>query len=566
MNRTKSVLLLLSTLVLASCGGGGNGQPTSQADPDEIGYNYTDPTKPIIKTKGAVKFNVTAPKNSMALDYNQMLVFQNLENQTNVEVKYTNLSESQYATQKQLILADTKNLPDALYHAGFTNKELIQYGTNRKTIAAIDEYLKYMPNLTRIFASRPDIKAALTAPDGHIYSFPRVEEMGLKQYPNLLFINKEWVGKLIDEHKLSFDLTKDALVDGLKLKRSELKEVLSYFKSMDMNGNGQASDEIPMSFVTGNWQGNESDFISSFGLPENTSHKVLKNDEVYFSVTDPLWRKAVDEISEWRREGLIETPAFEDNQDTFLSKGKVNSQGYERLGCFYWWEMETVISAEQQKNYIVMQPLVDDATNKQYVGVSNELEVEKGQIVVFNKAANKEILMTYFDRFYEPYTSAQLNYGPIGIVFDEKLDSNNKLVTKEVPAGTTVDELRLKNAPMGALCLTQNEWDNYVNMEPRAQLRLDRLEKYEKPHTIPGLKGFPNISYTVEEINTLARYEQGFGDLIASTYIRWVLADNPISDSDWNKFQSDLTKAGIEQIRKVNQDGYNRYLAQLGGK
>ena len=562
MNR-KVLFTMLPAMLLTACGGGGSGQRSNPSNTDlsDAGFNYSDPDKPILPELGGVTFNVTAPKNSLALDYNEMLVFKNLEKQTNVKVNYTNLSESQYQTQKQLILADTRNLPDALYHAGFTNKELVQYGTNRKSIVAIDEYLQYMPNLRRILTARPDIKSALSTPDGHIYSLPRVEEMGLKAYPNLLFINKEWVSKLIDANALDFTINKADLVDGFKLKRSELKKVLTEFKNRDMNGDGSNSDEIPMSFVAGNWQGNESDFIASFGVPENTSHKILVNDKVTFTVQDSKWRKAVSEVATWVHDGLIETAAFEDGQDRFLAKGKVDSRGYERLGCFYWWEMETVISPEQQENYIVMQPLVDDETNKQYVGISNELEVEKGEIVVFNKTANKEVLLAYFDRFYEPYTSAQLNYGPIGIVFEEKLDENNKLVTAQVPEGKTVDELRLKNAPMGALCLTKNEWDNYVNMEPRAVLRLQRLEKYEKPYTIEGLTSFPNISYSLEEINELAKYEQGFSDLIASTYTKWVLAGTEVSDTDWNTFQTNLEKAGMEKIRKVNQTGYDRFKA-----
>lgn len=561
MKKNHLMLLPLVTLLLTGCGGNKNRKQDKSAE--EIGYNYTDPTKPIVKDKNQVSYDVTGPKNSLALNYNEMLIFQNLENQTNVVVRYNNLSEGQYETQKQLILADRDNLPDALYHAGFTNKELVQYGSNRKTIVAIDEYLQYMPNMTRILTARPDIRAALESPDGHIYSLPRIEEMGLKSHPNLLFINKQWIGKLIDENRLSFNLEKSALVDGLKLKRSQLKEILGQFKSLDMNGNGSSSDEIPMSFVSGNWQGNQSDLFSSFGFPENADHKTIINNQTTFTVQNPLWRKAASEIALWVKDGLIETAAFEDGQDAFLAKGKVDSAGYERLGCFYWWEMETVISAQEQANYICMQPLVDDDTNKQYVGVSNLQEVEKGEIVVFSKTANKEVLLTYFDRFYEPYTSAQLNYGPIGIVFEEQLDANNKLVTAPVPEGKTVDELRLKNAPMGALCLTQNEWDHYVNMEPRAVLRLQRLDAYEKPYTVENVKGFPNISYTVNEINELAKYEQGLSDLIASNYTKWMIGGKAITDDEWNKFQSDLVKAGLETVKQINQTGYERYLASV---
>ena len=49
-----------------------------------------------------------------------------------------------------------------------------------------------MPNFSKILEERPDIRAQLTSEDGKIYTLPRVEEMGLLQNPNLLFLNKNW--------------------------------------------------------------------------------------------------------------------------------------------------------------------------------------------------------------------------------------------------------------------------------------------------------------------------------------------------------------------------------------
>ncbi len=563
----KLILTALTTAALVStltaCGGSTGSNSDFDPYNNDIGYQWTDTSAPILNADNNIKFKITSSKNSLALDYNDMLVFKNLKEETNVNVNWNNLSESAYATQKSLLLSNPNNYPDAIYHAGFTNKELIQYGTSRNVIIAIDEYLEFMPNFKAILDSRPDIKSALQSPDGHIYSLPRVEEMGLKSYPNILFINKEWLGKLIDANVLSFNLSKDDLKDGLKLTRNQYKEVLKYFKNMDMNGDGTTSDEIPLSFVHGNWQGNESDLIASFGIPENADHKALVNGKVVFTVQDTKWRNAISELAGWVKDGLIETAAFEDSQDTFLAKGKVNSKGFEKLGSFYWWEMETVISESEQENYITMQPLVDDATGKQYVGKSNLLEVEKGECVIFNKCEYKEVLLTYLDRFFDPYVSAQINYGPIGIVYEEELNADGMLVNKPLPEGTTTDELRLKNAPLGMIYLSYDQWENNVVMEPRAQLRLDRLEKYVKPYTYEGMEGFPNISYTLSEINSLARYETNLGDVINSYFMEWMLQGSAITDAQWTEFQNKLNKAGIEEVKKINQDGYDRYLAGM---
>ena len=562
--KNKSILTALSFITILSLVGCNSNPQTDDFDPknNNIGYQWEDPTKPILKEANEeVSFRIISSKNSLALDYKDMDVFKNLAKSTNVSPKWDNIAESAYDTQKSLILSSPARYPDAIYHAGFSNKELIQYGTSRKVLCPIDEYLEYMPNFKDILTKRPDIKAALQSPDGHIYSLPRIEEMGLKAYPNILFINKAWVSKLIDENKLSFSLSKESLKDGLKLTRNQYKEILTKFKELDMNGNGSKNDEIPLSFVHGNWQGNESDLIASFGIAENADHKTIINDEVKFTCQDTKRRKAISELSSWVKNGLIEEAAFEDGQDTFLAKGKVNSQGVEKLGSFYWWEMETVISESEQKNYIVLQPLVDDETNKQYVGVSNLQEVEKGECVIFNKAKYKEVLLTYFDRFFEPYTSAQINYGPIGIVYEEQLTDSGMLVNKELPKGMTTDEVRLKNAPLGVVYLSEETWKTKVVMEPRAVLRLERLNSYVKPYTYEGATSFPNISYTLEEINKLATYETNLGDVINSQFIKWMTSGNPISDEEWESFQNKLTKAGVEEVKRINQAGYDRYLA-----
>lgn len=560
MKKNTLALLALPLLLLSSCNSAAN--VNTEEDYERLGYQYADPSKPIVTEKDSVSFNITSPKNALADNYNDMKVFKDLNDSTNVKIEWKNLTESAYAEQRTTIMANKKNYPDAIYHGGFNAKELIQYGSSRKIFVAIDEYLQYMPNFKAILERRPDVKSAISSPDGHIYSLPRVEEMGLKEYPNILFINKEWVGKLIDSGDITF-LSKADLVDGLKLKRSQYKQILQLFKNKDMNGNGATNDEIPLSFVHNNWQGNESDLLASFGIAENIDHKTIINGQIVFTLQQDQWRNAVSEISSWVKDGLIEKAAFEDSQDKFLAKGKVDSKGYEKLGSFYWWEMETVISESQQENYIVVEPLIDDATNKQYVGVANNLEIEKGECVVFSQCKYKEILLTYLDRFYDPYTSAQINYGPIGIVYEEELDANGKLVNKPIPAGMTADELRLKYAPMGCIYLSQNEWENYVTMEPRAQLRLQRLNDYVKKYKYEGAQSIPNINYTLDELNQLANVETSLATTIKDRFMNWLLDGNGISDSDWNAFQSKLNQLGINTVIEINQRGYERYLQGL---
>ncbi len=155
--------------------------------------------------------------------------------------------------------------------------------------------------------------------------------------------------------------------------------------------------------------------------------------------------------------------------------------------------------------------------------------------------------------------SAQINYGPIGIVYEEELDEKGMLVQKELPEGVTTDELRLQNAPLGIIYLGEYAWNNVVHMEPRAQLRLERLTAYVTPYVPENVKPCPNLQFTLEELNTLTNYETNYNDYVRTNVIRWLL-NGGVSDSDWESFQKDLSgKVNLDGIREVYQAAYDRY-------
>ena len=169
--------------------------------------------------------------------------------------------------------------------------------------------------------------------------------------------------------------------------------------------------------------------------------------------------------------------------------------------------------------------------------------------------------MQYFDRFYDPVVSAQINYGPIGIVYEEETDASGMLVQKPVPEGMTTDELRLQNAPLGIIYLSDYAWNNVVRMKPRAQLRLERLGLVATPFVPEGVKPCPNLQFTLEELNTLSNYETNLNDYIRTNLINWLLKGG-VTDAQWDAFQNDLAgKCRIDELQKVYQDAYDRFVS-----
>ena len=550
------VLLLAMVLSLAACGGKtetkqeGAGIDSLVAD---YGFQWTDTSAPIVNEKGAEElvFTIYSSKNASALDYNDMKIMQDLYESTNVNVFWENVSESVYSQQKNLIFGNADDRPDAIYHAGMSAGEIIKYA-KRKVLVPISDYLEYMPNFSKILEERPDIKAQLiNVEDGKIYSLPRIEEMGLLQSPNLLFLNKVWAQAAIEAGAVK-GLTAADLKDGINITAAQMEQILTYFRDNDMNGNGNAGDERHLSFVHNNWQGNQCDLYGMFGLNDNLEHRVVVDGKITYTVQDVRFKEATNFIANWVSKGLIDQVSFEQSQDNFLANGK----GLETYGAFYWWESETVVS--NPENYIVCNPLIGP-NGDQTICVSNNPEVGTGEVIIFSDCANVEVLLAYFDRFYDPVISAQINYGPIGIVYEEETDASGMLVQKPVPEGMTTDELRLQNAPLGIIYLSDYAWNNVVRMEPRAQLRLERLGLVATPFVPEGVQPCPNLQFTLEELNTLSNYETNLNDYIRTNLINWLLKGG-VSDAQWDAFQNDLTgKCRIEDLQKVYQDAYDRY-------
>ena len=559
MKKYIALLLIFATLLsLTACGSDAKTDDKKAASSvdslvADYGFQWTDPNAPILNDKGAeeLSFRIYSSKNASALDYNDMKIMQDLFTATNVTVNWENVSESVYAQQKNLIFGNTDNRPDAIYHAGMSAGEIIKYA-KRNVLVPISDYLEYMPNFSKILEERPDIKAQLVnSEDGKIYSLPRVEEMGLLANPNILFLNKNWAAEAIQAGAVS-GLTEADLVDGISLTAQQLEDLLRYFKDNDMNGNGKADDERPLSFVYNNWQGNQCDLYGMFGLNDNLEHRVIVDGKVTYTITDERFKEATNFLANWVTEGLIDKVSFEISQDNFLANGK----GSETYGAFYWWESETVVS--NPENYIVCAPVIGP-NGGQTACVSNNPEVGTGEVVVFSSCKNFQVLLSYLDRYYDPMISAQINYGPVGIVYEEELDANGKLVQKPLPEGVTSDELRLQNSPLGIIYLSDYAWNNVVNMEPRAQLRLERLESFVKPYIAENVKPCPNLQFTLEELNTLSNYETNLNDYVRTNLIGWLLKGG-VSDEAWEAFQKDLNgKCNLGGIQAVYQAAYDRY-------
>ncbi|GIN07026.1 sugar ABC transporter substrate-binding protein [Shouchella clausii] len=530
--KKRATCLLVSVIALSACNNESSNQENNNAE--KVEFNETG--LPLVDEGVDVSLQFVSPKSALAPNFGEMTIFKEIENMTNVHINWNNIPGDGYAERKNLMLA-SNDLPDAFYNAGFSDYDLVRYGRDGAIIPLEGLIEEYAPNLQKILDERPELLAVLTAPDGHIYSLPRVEEMGLVPFANFTAINQAW----LDEVGLEKPETLD-----------ELREALRAFREHDVNGSGKADEGLSFTPNDG-FQGYLGDFFAAFGLPDNPNKLVVKDGEVIFTAVQNEYKEAIAYFHEWFAEGLIDQEVFTHDTGQFLAKGK---QDPNPLGAFIFWEIESVVGLERAEDYVLLGPLEGPNGDRMY-GRSNHHEHHRGAFVITSANENPELTMRWVDQLYDPHLSAQINWGPIGDIYEE--DENGMLVNKELPEGITMGEFREKVAPMGPSVVLEEHFGTVVDMEPRAKQRLQDIETYYADFIWE--ESYPNVFMNEEELDRLHFLEADLMDVVERNYARWLMEGGV--EEEWEAYVNQLYEMGLEEWLQIRQDAYDRYYEQM---
>lgn len=544
----KKVNALLATgmslaLVLSACSkSGSDSKPsTSPASNAASPSSNINPTGfPIVKDKVTLK--AVSAKAPLAPNFGEMEIVKRIEQTTNVHIDWDNIPQADFNQKRNLLLA-SGSLPDVIFNAGFTDPEIVKYAKDGTIVPLNDIIDKYMPNVKKILDQKPELKAFLTAPDGKIYTMPGGEELGfgregIGSNPNFLFINKAWLDKL-----------------GLKMPTTldEYYNVLKAFKEKDPNGNGKP-DEIPLTFINGFWTGDIGYLFGAFGLPDKTyqpgdntyiEHLNVKDGKVVFAATEPAYKEALTTFSKWAQEGLLDKESLIYDVPKYFAVGKTKDP---QVGSFIWWEETEIVGPDRAKDYVLVPPFKD-----MVVEYNNGSQWGRGGHVITKSNKNVEVTARWLDSLYEPKISAQLAWGPIGDVFEEK---DGKLAFKPLPAGTAMGEYRQKVAPGGGM-VTAESVGTLVPLEERAVERINRI----KQNFVPQMEkeNYPNIFFNEDELNKISKLKPEIAKFVNQKRAQFLMKGGV--DKEWDAYVSKLKQMGIDDLLKVYQDGLDRYNA-----
>lgn len=497
--------------------------------------------KPLVEEP--VTLRIVAQKaGPLTPDFDEMILFDWAEEQTNVHIEWINIAGADYQERKNLLLA-SGDLPDAFWNTGFSDYDIVTYGGNGTLIPLEDLIPQYAPNIQAAFERYPALRAAVTAPDGHIYTLPTMIQMGpgsgIGAVRFFHVINKTWLDTLGLEMPTTLD---------------ELHDVLLAFKTQDPNGNGVA-DEIPFSFMFDWWCADIGDLFGAFGMPDTIAdyeHIIVRDGQAIYTAVQPEYKEAIAYLHNWVEEGLIDPESFTQDVQTYLAKGKAGD--VPQLGSYIWWEIEEVVGPARADNYVLVPPLAGP-TGIRGVGHANGSGIGRAAFAITAVNQMPELTLQWIDLFYEPYVTAQVIWGPIGVIYE--LDENGRLVNLPIPEGVSMGELRQTVAPEGVGIIFNEDFGVVVDMEPRAKQRIKDLEEIYLPFAEDEF--YPTVFFTPEELEELELIQYDINEFTNLKRAQW-MAEGGI-EAEWDAYVAQLEDMGLGRMMEIYQAALDRYNA-----
>lgn len=536
--RRRLTALLALLLLVAGCVGGVPGAvaPSDVAPAASEGAAAEDLSLPLAEP---VTLRVAVGKWGPHGPFEEMDVVKDWEAQTNVQVDWDAIPVETKNEKLQLMFA-TGDLPDVFFGL-LSNADTLNYGPQGLIIPLEGLIDSHMPNLKALFEQRPQLKAALTASDGHIYSFPRVDETEAEEVLNKAYINAEWLETL-----------------GLDMPTTteEFYAVLKAFKEGDPNGNGQA-DEIPFTAL-GNW-GPEFSFgiyplFHAFGAPDMPNHIAVKDGQVVFAPILPGYRDAMTYFNQLYKEGLADPELFTQSFAQMTAKCAVDEAVY---GSFVSY-LDTVTCGDSKDDmYIILPPLQGPNGDQSWPRLLGRMfSLNNAQITQSN--AQPELTAAWIDRFYEPKQSAMNLWGAVGDVLSE--DANGMLVFNATPEGMSFAEFRHQSTPGGSApsAILKEHWDTIIALPEEKKAVTEDIQPF-----LPYLttENFPFVFlFSQEETQNLAKLRTDIDSNVAQMTAKWITAAPP-SDAEWEDYVSSMQRMGLEDLLQIYQAAYERYQA-----
>lgn len=495
----------------------------------------------------------------------ELAMVQKWAEDTGVEFDWQSIPNEGAQEKINLMLASGEDLPDAFWNFGDgkSGNIVVQYADQDVFLPTEGLINEYMPNLKKILDDHPQYRAEITAPNGHTYGFPYIEEMyGLVLTGGPLLINKTW----LDQVGKEVPTTVDEWVDCLKAFRD----------GGDLNGNGEA-DEIPMA----TWFGATDSFGSynmfyrftgTFGCADSycggnayADHLRLIDGKVTFTAMDEAFRKTAEFFNMLYNENLIWNGSFEADESASY-KTSLIKEDVARIGCFGTWTDQEITNLDVHDEYVPLPRLEGEAGKMGFANNYSELQ-DSSDTAITTTCKFPHVIAKFVDYMVgDPAISIQSNWGAEG--YNYKLDENGILRTPLDEQGRYVAQqegadyadfgkARTNSTTARGSMIVLNEYYETVAGYAYDAVQLLEWQRVNgKDEVLEEYDTIPRVMMTVEELTRLAQIQPTVSDIVDRYINTWVTSG--VTDDNWNAYLGELEAAGVNDVVSIYQTAVDR--------
>ncbi len=494
--------------------------------------NFNETGYPIVKDK--ITLTISGSRSNFCPAWKDLIMMKDIEEMFNIVLDCKEYSAEEWKVQKGLLFA-SGDLPDLFVGAGFSLSEAADYGAQGFLLPLNDLISKYGVNTKVVFGKNNEMERMCTSGDGNIYTL--VEGSAIPaNMANRNWINAKWIERVGKTYPKTLD---------------ELYDLSAAFKNEDANGNGDKTDELPISSRV-----LDEVVINALGMPirgYNGMSMFINNGAPSLACTDERFKVYLEWMRKFYADGLLDSAAFIQTGEELnakIAQGRVGA--YTAPAPWLYEKPETAF------DFVYFGGLTSAQNTKPTIGATTGL-VASGRVAITTKNKLPAETFRLIDYFYsdEGSTFGFIGREDVGWKWDDKAKGTWNRV---LPDGWTDSDEAYRNGKLilnGWNIYRDTEWKLFTPTGNNVWL-YDKYTEGAVPYFTPV---FPTVTLTADEQKRISTLSTDLDSYVGDAVARFVLGETDLG-AGWDSFQKTLVDMGVGEVVKINTDAYNRFMGK----
>lgn len=481
-----------------------------------------------------ITLSITGRKDSSQTDWAKNEFFIKYQEMTGVTLDFQEVPQASWDERKSLMFA-ANEVTDIIMIADLTTAEIVSYGVDSGQLLELEGLMaEYMPNFMALCEQYPEIVASITAPNGHIYTIPSVQTSDVHGMDFKQWINEGWLAQT----GLGMPTTPDEFI-----------EVLRYFRDNDMDGDGDATNEIPFAMRDVNAVYKTLASVWGLGKQMNYQINITDDDKIDIWLDNDEYKEYLMFLNQLYSEGLLWTDYYKRDLPAWRSNLANGT-----FGAFHMPFSDVFINREL--DFIAFPPMIGPYGHQMWTDVNSRTPTI-GAYAVSVDCEYPELALKWLDYFYSEEGAIFFRFGTEGETFYYGEDGKPYLSDEIMndPRGLLQAYGEYSLIPgIGNGC---PHWVSNLNNSADATAHCIEVASVFVPYLPEVYYDAPIFdSETNDRISVIANDVNTYRDQSATRFIV-----GEVGFDQWDDYVATINQVGLGELEAAYQEAYDKIIA-----